>query len=123
MQALGFRLDRSEVKQMDPGLVYTALKNSTLRRPDRLGWPHQGLRPAAAGGRQGLLRRLQGDPVVRQDILEKNPKLAAQLNELAAKIDTATMTELNKRVDRPGTSGQGGSRLPQASRPDLRRTP
>jgi osmoprotectant transport system substrate-binding protein len=46
-----------------------------------------------------VLCRLQGDPVVRQDILEKNPKLAEQLNALAAKIDTATMTELNKRVD------------------------
>ena len=31
MQALyGFKLDRSEVKQMDPGLVYTALKNEQL---------------------------------------------------------------------------------------------
>ena len=37
--------------------------------------------------------------MVRQEILDKHPKLAEQLNELAAKIDTATMTELNKRVD------------------------
>jgi hypothetical protein len=52
----------------------------------------------------------------------KEPQLAEQLNALAAKIDTATMTELNKRVrHRPGTGGQGGRRFLQASRPDLRR--
>jgi len=102
MQALyGFKLDRSEVKQMDPGLVYTALKNEQL---------FVGLTYASDGRIKGFdLQLLEDDkgyfaaykatPLVRQDILEKNPQLAAQLNELAAKIDTATMTELNKRVD------------------------
>jgi len=102
MQALyGFKLDRSEVKQMDPGLVYTALKNEQL---------FVGLTYASDGRIKGFDLQLLDDdkgyfaaykatPVVRQDILEKNPQLAAQLNELAAKIDTATMTELNKRVD------------------------
>ncbi|MBN9358950.1 glycine betaine ABC transporter substrate-binding protein [Herbaspirillum sp. WGmk3] len=102
MQALyGFKLDRSEVKQMDPGLVYTALKNEQL---------FVGLTYASDGRIKGFdLQLLEDDkgyfaaykatPVVRQEILDKNPKLAEQLNALAAKIDTATMTELNKRVD------------------------
>ncbi|WP_413459771.1 glycine betaine ABC transporter substrate-binding protein [Herbaspirillum huttiense] len=102
MQALyGFKLNRSEVKQMDPGLVYTALKNEQL---------FVGLTYASDGRIKGFdLQLLEDDkgyfaaykatPVVRQDILDKNPQLAEQLNALAAKIDTATMTELNKRVD------------------------
>ena len=102
MQALyGFKLGRSEVKQMDPGLVYTALKNEQL---------FVGLTYASDGRIKGFdLQLLEDDkgyfaaykatPVVRQEILDKNPKLAEQLNALAAKIDTATMTELNKRVD------------------------
>ncbi len=102
MQALyGFKLERSEVKQMDPGLVYTALKNEQL---------FVGLTYASDGRIKGFDLQLLDDdkgyfaaykatPVVRQDILDKNPALAGQLNALAAKIDTATMTELNKRVD------------------------
>ncbi|MFJ3058593.1 glycine betaine ABC transporter substrate-binding protein [Herbaspirillum sp. NPDC087042] len=97
----GFRLERSEVKQMDPGLVYTALKNEQL---------FVGLTYASDGRIKGFDLQLLDDdkgyfaaykatPVVRQDILDKNPALAGQLNALAAKIDTATMTELNKRVD------------------------
>ncbi|OWY30260.1 glycine betaine ABC transporter substrate-binding protein [Herbaspirillum robiniae] len=102
MQELyGFKLERGEVKQMDPGLVYTALKNEQL---------FVGLTYASDGRIKGFDLKLLDDdkgyfaaykatPVVRQDILDKNPKLAGQLNELAAKIDTAKMTELNKRVD------------------------
>jgi osmoprotectant transport system substrate-binding protein len=102
MQELyGFKLARSEVKQMDPGLVYTALKNEQL---------FVGLTYASDGRIKGFDLQLLDDdkgyfaaykatPVVRQDILDKNPALAGQLNALAAKIDTATMTELNKRVD------------------------
>lgn len=100
-QLYGFRLDRSEVKQMDPGLVYTALKNEQL---------FVGLTYASDGRIKGFDLQLLDDdkgyfaaykatPVVRQEILDRNPKLAEQLNALAAKIDTATMTELNKRVD------------------------
>ncbi|MFK9813630.1 glycine betaine ABC transporter substrate-binding protein, partial [Escherichia coli] len=48
---------------------------------------------------KGYFAAYKATPVVRQEILDKNPKLAEQLNALAAKIDTATMTELNKRVD------------------------
>jgi ABC-type phosphate/phosphonate transport system permease subunit len=55
-----------------------------------------------------------------QDI-RKNPKLAEQLNALAAKIDTATMTELNKRVDIDQEPvAKVAADFSQASRPDLR---
>src|SRR5690606_2842918 len=37
--------------------------------------------------------------VVRKKVLDKHPKLATYLNNIAAKLDTPTMTELNRRVD------------------------
>lgn len=102
MQELyGFKTKRSELKQMDPGLVYTALNNEQL---------FVGLGYASDGRIKGFnLRLLEDDknffppykatPVVRKEILDQNPELAEQLNALAAKIDTEKMTEMNKRVD------------------------
>ncbi|EJL84746.1 periplasmic glycine betaine/choline-binding lipoprotein of an ABC-type transport system [Herbaspirillum sp. CF444] len=102
MQKLyGFQLDRSEVKQMDPGLVYTALRNEQL---------YVGLTYSSDGRIKGFHLKLLEDnkgyfaaykatPVVRQEVLEQNPELAEQLNALSAAIDTEKMTEMNKRVD------------------------
>lgn len=102
MQALyGFSMKRAELKQMDPGLVYTALKNDQL---------FVGLTYASDGRIKGFkLKLLEDDknffppykatPVVRKEILDKNPQLAQQLDALAAKIDTEKMAEMNKRVD------------------------
>lgn len=102
LQALyGFNLNRSEVKQMDAGLVYTALYNDQL---------HVGLTYSSDGRVQGFNLKLLRDnkgffpfynavPIVRKEILDANPQLAEQLNVLSAKIDTAKMTEMNKKVD------------------------
>lgn len=102
LQALyGFTLDRSEVKQMDPGLVYTALHNDQL---------NVGLTYSSDGRVQGFKLRLLEDnkgffpfysatPIVRKEILDANPQLAEQLNTLSARIDTAKMAEMNKKVD------------------------
>ena len=102
MQKLyGFQLGRSEVKQMDPGLVYTALRNEQL---------YAGLTYSSDGRIKGFNLKLLEDnkgyfapykatPVVRQEVLEQNPELAGQLNALSATIDTEKMTEMNKRVD------------------------
>ena len=38
-------------------------------------------------------------PVVRKEILDKNPKIADALNALAAKLDNETMARLNASVD------------------------
>lgn len=102
MQVLyGFQLSRSEVKQMDPGLVYTALRNEQL---------YAGLTYSSDGRIKGFNLKLLEDnkgyfaayaatPVVRKSVLEQNPQLEAQLNQLSAAIDTEKMTEMNKRVD------------------------
>jgi len=100
-QLYGFKLGRSEVKQMDPGLVYTALRNQQL---------YAGLTYSSDGRIKAFDLKLLEDnkhyfaaykatPVVRREVLEQNPKLADQLNALAAVIDTEQMRDLNKRVD------------------------
>lgn len=97
----GIALRRRDIKQMDPGLVYTALKNGQVMA---------GVVYATDGRVQGFdLRVLEDDahyfpayratPVVRQATLAAHPALAAQLNALAATLDTPTMTALNARVD------------------------
>lgn len=102
MQKLyGFQLDRSEVKQMDPGLVYTALRNEQL---------YVGLTYSSDGRIKGFNLKLLEDnkgyfaaykatPVVRAEVLQQNPQLEQQLNALSAVIDTEKMTDMNKRVD------------------------
>jgi len=102
MQKLyGFQLDRSQVKQMDPGLVYTALRNEQL---------YVGLTYSSDGRIKGFNLKLLEDnkgyfapykatPVVREEVLQQNPQLEEQLNALSAVIDTDKMTDMNKRVD------------------------
>jgi osmoprotectant transport system substrate-binding protein len=43
-------------------------------------------------------------PVVRQRTLEQHPRLAGELEALAARLDSATMAELNAMVDVRGRS-------------------
>ncbi|KAF3998005.1 glycine betaine ABC transporter substrate-binding protein [Glaciimonas immobilis] len=102
MSALyGMSFDRSEIKQMDPGLVYTALRNDQL---------YVGLTYASDGRIEGFNLTLLEDsrgffpfytaaPMVRKDVLDANPKLAEQLNALSAVIDTKKMAAMNKQVD------------------------
>lgn len=38
-------------------------------------------------------------PVVRSEVLDANPEIAAILNAVSAKLDTETMVSLNAKVD------------------------
>ncbi len=38
-------------------------------------------------------------PVVRSDVLQKNPKMKGVLNEVSASLDAETMRKLNAQVD------------------------
>ena len=52
--------------------------------------------------RSGLLGRFNAynlTPVVRKEILDKNPKIADALNAVSAKLDNDTMAKLNASVD------------------------
>ncbi|MEQ4532071.1 MAG: glycine betaine ABC transporter substrate-binding protein, partial [Mixta sp.] len=97
----GLTLDRPQIRQMDPGLVYNAVRD---------GFVDAGLVYTTDGRVKGFdLKILEDDkhyfpsynvtPVVRKEVLEANPGLAAALNQLSALITDDAITELNKRVD------------------------
>ncbi|MEX3775474.1 glycine betaine ABC transporter substrate-binding protein [Pseudomonas sp. MYb118] len=94
-------LSRKNIRQMDAGLVYTALRNSQV---------FAGLVYTTDGRLNAFkLKLLEDDkhyfpdytaaPVVRQAYLDAHPQLAEQLKPLAELFDDNTMRELNARVD------------------------
>ncbi len=94
-------LDRPQIRQMDPGLVYNAVRD---------GFVDAGLIYTTDGRVKGFdLKVLEDDkhffpsynvtPVVRQDVLASHPGLEAALNQLSPLITDEAITELNKRVD------------------------
>ncbi|WP_415767911.1 glycine betaine ABC transporter substrate-binding protein [Paraburkholderia sp. J69-1] len=104
LDTYGMHFKRSQMKQMDPGLVYTALHNNQLKI---------GLVYTTDGRVKGFgIVPLEDDkhyfppynavPVVRKSALEQNPKLAAQLNALSAALNNEVMQDMNKAVDLDG---------------------
>lgn len=94
-------LDRPQIRQMDPGLVYNAIRD---------GFVDAGLIYTTDGRVKGFdMKVLEDDkhffpsynvtPVVRQDLLASHPGLDTALNQLSAQITDEAITELNKRVD------------------------
>ena len=94
-------LTRKNIRQMDAGLVYTALRN---------GQVFAGLVYTTDGRLNAFgLKLLEDDkhyfpdytaaPVVRQAYLDAHPQLAEQLKPLAQLFDDETMRQLNARVD------------------------
>ena len=94
-------LTRKNIRQMDAGLVYTALRN---------GQVFAGLVYTTDGRLNAFkLKLLEDDkhyfpdytaaPVVRQAYLDAHPQLAEQLKPLAELFDDETMRQLNARVD------------------------
>jgi osmoprotectant transport system substrate-binding protein len=97
----GFEFPREDVKRMDTGLVYQALKE---RQVDvGLVFATDGRVPAfnfvVLKDDKGYFPNYALTPVVRKQVLDANPKLAEYLNALSAKLDDATMARLNASVD------------------------
>ncbi|WP_028624146.1 glycine betaine ABC transporter substrate-binding protein [Pseudomonas sp. Ant30-3] len=101
VELYGVNLTRKNIRQMDAGLVYTALRN---------GQVFAGLVYTTDGRLNAFkLKLLEDDkhyfpdytaaPVVRQAFLDANPKLAEQMKPLAELFDDETMRALNARVD------------------------
>ena len=100
-QTYDLKFTRRDIRQMDAGLVYTALRN---------GQVFTGLVYTTDGRLNAFkLKLLEDDlkyfpdytaaPVVRQQLLDAHPQLAAQLKPLAQMLDDAIMRELNAQVD------------------------
>ncbi|RWR03582.1 glycine/betaine ABC transporter substrate-binding protein [[Pantoea] beijingensis] len=100
-KAYGFALDRPQIRQMDPGLVYNAIRD---------GFVDAGLIYTTDGRVKGFdIKVLKDDkgffpsyavtPVVRKEVLDANPGLAEAFNQLSPLITNEVITDLNKRVD------------------------
>lgn len=100
-EAYGFEFSRSDVKRMDSGLVYEALKNGDV--DVGLVFATDGRIPAfdfvTLTDDKGYFPAYALAPVVRDEVLEGTPGLAEALNDLSAKLDDETMAKLNARVD------------------------
>jgi osmoprotectant transport system substrate-binding protein len=99
--AYGFDFDRESVKRMDTGLVYSALKD---RQVDvGVVFATDGRIPAfnfvVLKDDKTYAAPYNLTPVVRKEILDKNPKIADALNALAAKLNDDNMARLNASVD------------------------
>ncbi|MDZ7712108.1 MAG: glycine betaine ABC transporter substrate-binding protein [Rhodovibrio sp.] len=96
-----FRMSRADLKRMQTGLVYTALKGGEV---------DVGVVFATDGRISAFNFKVLEDnknffpnyaltPVIRKDTLEANPKLREHMNTLSSKINSETMRTLNERVD------------------------
>ncbi|VVN01116.1 Osmoprotectant-binding protein OsmX [Pseudomonas fluorescens] len=95
------QVGRANIRQMDAGLVYTALRNDQV---------FAGLVYTTDGRLNAFnLTLLEDDkhyfpdytaaPVVRKAVLDANPQLATLLKPLAEQLDDETMRQLNAKVD------------------------
>ncbi|MCO8162925.1 glycine betaine ABC transporter substrate-binding protein [Pseudomonas sp. 21LCFQ02] len=94
-------LGRENIRQMDAGLVYTAMRN---------GQVFAGLVYTTDGRLDAFKLKVLDDdkhyfpdytaaPVVRKAFLDQHPELAGLLKPLAELLDNATMRALNAKVD------------------------
>ncbi|GGK08465.1 glycine betaine ABC transporter substrate-binding protein [Pseudomonas matsuisoli] len=97
----GMSFTRNEIRSMDPGLVFTALKN---------GQVFCGMVNTTDGRLEAFgLKILEDDksyfpdytaaPVANKSYLEKNPEIAELLKPLAESLDDETIQGLNAKVD------------------------
>ncbi|ATJ81924.1 glycine betaine ABC transporter substrate-binding protein [Halomonas beimenensis] len=100
-QAYDFRVGRGDIKRMDSGLVYQALRDGQV--DVGLVFATDGRIPAfdfqVLEDDQAFFPAYALTPVVREETLEANPELAEQMNALSALLDDQTMATLNARVD------------------------
>lgn len=100
-QAYGFRVGRGDVKRMDSGLIYSALRNGDV--DVGLVFATDGRIPAfdfqVLEDDQGFFPAYSMTPVVREETLQQHPELVEQMNALSALLDDQTMARLNASVD------------------------
>ena len=100
-KAYGFEFDRDNVKRMDTGLTYSALKDRQV--DTAVVFATDGRIPAfnfvVLKDDKNYAAPYNLTPVVRKEILDKNPKIADALNALAAKLNDENIAKLNASVD------------------------
>lgn len=100
-QLYGFEFDREDVKRMDSGLLYSALRDKQV--DVSVVFATDGRIPAfnfvVLKDDKGYFPAYALTPVVTKKFLDANPRVADILNGLSAKLDDATMARLNATVD------------------------
>lgn len=100
-KAYGFEFPRSDVKRMDTGLVYKALKDGDV--DVGLVFATDGRIPAfnfvVLKDTKNYFPAYAITPTIRKETLEAHPDLADDLNTLSGLFDDATMSALNAEVD------------------------
>ena len=100
-KAYGFKFDRSQVKRMDTGLTYQALKEGQVNIS--LVFATDGRIPAfdfvVLKDDKNYFPVYALTPVIRAEALEANPQLEGMLNDLASRLNDQNMAELNAKVD------------------------
>jgi osmoprotectant transport system substrate-binding protein len=99
--AYGFEFDRDNVNRMDTGLTYNALKDRQV--DSAVVFATDGRIPAfnfvVLKDDKNFAAPYNLTPVVRKEVLDKNPRLADALNSVSAKLNDETMAKLNASVD------------------------
>ncbi|PLZ02785.1 glycine/betaine ABC transporter substrate-binding protein [Burkholderia sp. WAC0059] len=104
--AYGMHFSRADTRQMDPGLVYTALHNDQVM----IGLVYttdgrvKGFGIVPLEDDRHFFPAYNATPVVRAVVLQRHPQLAAQLDALSAALNNDVMLDMNKRVDVDGQS-------------------
>ncbi|WP_138440748.1 glycine betaine ABC transporter substrate-binding protein [Marinobacter alexandrii] len=100
-KAYGFKLPRNQIKRMDSGLTYTALKEGEVDLA--LVFATDGRIPAfdfvLLKDDRNFFPDYAITPVIRQDTLDNNPGLDEQLNVLSGLLDNEVMSRLNAQID------------------------
>ncbi|WP_110599082.1 glycine betaine ABC transporter substrate-binding protein [Salinicola lusitanus] len=100
-QAYGFEFGRPNIKRMDFGLTLPALRDEQV--DVSIAYSTDGRIPAydlvTLDDDKNFFPAYALTPVVRQETLEANPELAAQMNKLSALLNDDTMASLNASVD------------------------
>jgi osmoprotectant transport system substrate-binding protein len=100
-KAYGFEFPRADVKRMDAGLVYKALKDGDV--DVGLVFATDGRIPAfnfvGLKDTKNFFPAYAITPTIRKETLDAHPDLGDDLNKLSALFDDATMSALNAQVD------------------------
>ncbi|QRK85084.1 glycine betaine ABC transporter substrate-binding protein [Pseudomonas granadensis] len=97
----GFEFERKNVVRMDGGLTYQALRDGQVDLA--LVLSTDGRIPAfgflVLKDDKGFFPGYALTPVIRTEVLERNPRVGELLNGLASKLDDEVIAGLNSRVD------------------------
>jgi osmoprotectant transport system substrate-binding protein len=100
-KAYGFKFPRADIKRMETGLIYKALKDGDV--DVGLVFATDGRIPAfhfvVLKDTKNFFPAYAITPTIRKETLAAHPDLAEYLNKLSSLIDDATMSALNAEVD------------------------